>query len=218
VALTRSLTTVLVLALIGCGNGTKKGETVNTSGPAPSVDAGIVTTDSKATPAPSKTFEPALPSGVKPFAPTEFVAFVGFTHGNAKPDVSTLVPTRHPTLGTRSKMEIMGSDGFRYEGHFAVSWQTEDSKIDYISVRSDAALAHLAKLQRSDARLQTLWGISPEGALGVLGQPSDIVERSHAWTFRFDFDNGGRKGTLSLEFSKLDETTACSAVSVHWLY
>ena len=216
--LKRSLAIVQVVALIGCGNGNKKGDTVNTNGTGVAVDAGVVT-DAKSEAPPATTFAPALPNGVKPFAPDEFVSFVGVAHGSSKADVSELASGQHPALGRRLKMDkMMGSDGVEYLGGFALSWQSDNDKIDYISVKSATAIAYLTKLGRSDAKLDTLWEISPEGALGVLGKASEIIERPHSFTFRFAFDNRGRKGTLSLEFSRLGETITCSAVSVHWVY
>lgn len=161
----------------------------------------------------------ALPAGVEPFAPTAFVTFLGIAHGANEAELGGLLPETHESLGERTPMDIMGSRGFKYDGHFAVSWQTSSGRIDYITVKSDAAVRYLEAHARRDDKLQVLWGISPGGAVGVLGQPTDVVDRPHAQTYRYEFEApGGRAGAVSLEFSKLSSPLRCSAVSVHWLY
>ena len=214
----RSLAAILLLlAMPACGNDARRVEQPTTLPPASPPDAGPVA-DPPSNEQPSTVFQPALPPGVSPFAPAELVTFFGIHHGDRKDSVLALLPEDAGPLGTRSPIDIMGSDGFTYGGHFAVSWLTETGQIDFVSVKSQAALDFLTSHGRSDAHFDTLWGASPQAALGILGQPTEIVERPHAWTFRFDFDAGGRKGTLSLEFSKLSDTLDCSAISVHYGY
>lgn len=209
---------LLVLTMSSaCGNDARRVEQPTNLPPADPSDAGPVA-DPTRTEQPSTVFQPALPAGVSPFAPSVFVSFFGIHHGDRKDTVLALLPKDAGPLGPRSSIDIMGSDGFTYGGHFAISWLTETGQIDFVSVKSRAAIDFLTSRGRSDAHFDTLWGVSPQAALGILGQPTEVVERPHAWTFRFDFDTGGRKGTLSLEFSKLSDTLGCSAVSVHYSY
>jgi len=159
------------------------------------------------------------PAGVQPIDPASFVTFLGFSHGDKKDKLVSLFPESDPRLGKRADMDMAGSEGYKFEGHFAAAWDLETSRIEFLSVRSEDAIHYLAAQGHRDSNLQVVWGMSPGAAHGLLGEPSQVVNRPHAVTYRYDFHTSDeRRGTASLEFSKLAEPVRCSAVSVHWYY
>jgi hypothetical protein len=156
-------------------------------------------------------------AGVDRIEPARFVDFIGFHKGDGADAVTALMPEELPRLGKRSPFELSGSEGFRFDHHLAISWATGSKKIDYISVRSRAALDYLANNGRSDAKLTSLFGATIGEAKGALGEPTLDATRPHAITYRYEFTAGGGRGTVTLEFSKLDDPPRCRAISVHWL-
>ncbi len=159
------------------------------------------------------------PAGVKPIAAAAFASFLGFDHGATMKQIISLLPEEIPKLGKRAEMDMAGSVGYKYEGHLAAAWDDESKRIEFLSVRSKEAIRYLADHGHSDEKLDVVWALSPGGAHGILGKPTQVVNRPHAVTYRYEFSTSDkRRGTVSIEFSKLAEPVRCSAVSVHWFY
>lgn len=172
-------------------------------------DAGPATT--------AKIDEGSAEPGIAPIAPAAFETFLGFAQGQRHTGIAALMPAKSPALGQREPIEMSGSDGFRYEHHLEISWDHETGELDYISVRSDKAIRYLADHGHSDANLAALWGKSMAEARAALGAPTLQADRPHARTYRYDYDSGGKRGTLTLEFSKLETPPRIRSISVHWL-
>ena len=158
------------------------------------------------------------PVGVDPLDPAAFITFIGFEHGQTMKQVDRLLPARDSQLGERTEIDMAGSMGYKYEGHFAAAWDARSKRIEFLSVRSQEAMSHIFAKGREDDKLKLVWGITPAAAHGLLGPPTQVVNRPHAVTYRYEFVDGDRRGTVSLEFSKLATPVRCSAVSVHWFY
>ncbi len=220
--------TVMVLgvagALVACGSGMSNTETVSLSnttvtkdpslgGGAPSGNAGKSSSKSRAV----RKEKAVPPPGVAPFPPAEFAQFIGLRHGAKGSALRDLLPARIPSLGKRTALAVAGSTGYEYARHFVVSWQTDNGRIEYVSVRSKQAIAYLEGKNRSDRKLTALWNVTTAQARGLLGEPNDNIDRPHARTLRYEFARAGRRiGVLSLEFSKLSTPPRLSSVSVHW--
>lgn len=169
-----------------------------------------------AQPKPEVVPEP-IPSGIAPIPVGQFTSFAGFTRGQSNQAVGALMPWENE-LGKRKVIDIWGNEGWEYEGHLTVSWQVPGGQIDYISVKSEKALAYLESHGHTDPRLRALWDNTIGEARARLGEPTQQADRPHARTFRYDFEAGDARGTLSLEFNKLADPPRCEAVSVHWRY
>jgi len=218
----------MLILLPACGNGKSQ---VESPTPLPNDDGGAEASDrvadaghgnppdARATSHDPWAEKVERPAGVKPIVPSAFVAFLGFKHGNRKNAFDGLLPAKQAALGKRTEIDMAGSKGYKYESHFAVAWDADSNRIEFVSIRSEEAVRYLKGKKRSDANLGVLWGISPGAAHGVLGKPTQVVNRPHAITYRYEFrDDDKRRGTVSLEFSKLADPVQCNSVSVHWFY
>jgi hypothetical protein len=158
-----------------------------------------------------------IPTGLTPIPLAQFNSFAGFRRGQSNEGIAKLMPW-NSDLGERKTIDIWGNEGWEYDGHLTISWQVPGGQLDYVSVRSEKALAYLESHGHSDARLRTLWDNTMAEARARLGEPTQQADRPHARTFRYDFTAGGAQGTLSLEFNKLLDPPKCEGVSVHWRY
>jgi hypothetical protein len=146
-----------------------------------------------------------------------FVRFVALEHGATKADLEALLPEQAPGLGPRSPADMAGSSGVRYPGHLEVAWDPTTRRLQYIGIKSPAAVDYLEQRGHGDPRVRILWGKSPAALEAMLGAPTETYDRPHALTWRYEFTApGGREGALALELSKLGDHPAVSAVSVHW--
>lgn len=162
--------------------------------------------------------EPVLPAGVEPFAPSEFVSFLGFEHGGNKSELGDLMPEQHATLGERTDNQMAGAAGVKFERHLAFSWNPESGALEYISVRSDKAIHHLEDNDHGDPKLDKVWNRTKGEALGILGEPTERVTQPHADAYRYEFEAAdGRRGALTLLFNNLQSPPRCSRISVSWL-
>ena len=162
---------------------------------------------------------PVVPAGVEPFSPAEFVQYCGFHHGSSHTEIGALMPETQAAMGERTDNQMAGTAGVKYERHLAVSWRPDNGMIEYVSVRSDAAIEYLEGQNRGDDKLSALWRRSKAEALGILGEPTERVSQPHADAFRYEFEaRDGRKGALTLLFSNLQSPPRCSRVSVSWSY
>ena len=190
----------------------------NAEEPTPTTQATVVKATDAGGEAPAPTrieVDEAVP-GVAKIQLARFVDFVGFHHGDNRDAATPVLAWKAEGLGARKPLEMSGSEGFRFPGHLAISWSTETQRIDYVSVRSKAAVQYLAGKGRSDSKLDALFGASISVARSALGKPTLEAQRPHAVTYRYDFDAGGKKGTVTLEFDRLVDPPTCRSVSVHW--
>lgn len=201
----------LLAIATACGGADTRAEEPTSTSQATVVKGKPATTEG-----PAKQGEASAVAGVSPIQVASFVAFVGFRHGDDRDAATEVLTWTADGLGARKPLEMTGSEGFRYPGHLAISWSTEDSHIDYVSVRSKAAIKYLNGKGRGDARVEQLFGASLGEALGALGKPTLQADRPHAITYRYEFDTAGKKGTLTLEFDKLVSPPRCRSISVHW--
>lgn len=186
----------------------------------------VVVTKSRIDSPPAADASPA-PEGVAPAAGqvgapervevAGFVRFVALEHGANRADLDALLPDQAPGLGKRNPADMAGSSGVRYPGHLEVAWDPDTRRLQYIGIKSDAAVDYLEQRGHGDPRVRTLWGKSPAALEAMLGAPTETYDRPHAVTWRYEFTApGGREGALALELSKLGGEPAVSAVSVHW--
>lgn len=213
-----SILTGLCLGLCSCGSSQPidvsdpGAETAKKDGSAKGADSSQLSID-------LGKITPKVPPGVNPFPASSFVSYLGLSHGASKSQVTSLLPKKHADLGARAAINLVGSTGFEYSGHMAISWETESGRVDYMSVRSATAKRFLEQQNRSDTKLDALWRASPSAAWGILGKPTERVSRPHLEAFIYKFKAAdARAGTLTLKFSKLSDPPRCQSVSVAWDY
>lgn len=157
------------------------------------------------------------PGPTEPLAVAGFVRFVALEHGATETQVQTLLPEQAPGLGQRNPADMAGSTGVRYAGHLEVAWDPDTLKLQYIGVKSAAAVDYLEAAGHGDPRIRSLWGRDAGAVRAMLGAPTEQFDRPHAVTWRYEFTAAdGRRGALSLELTKLGERPTVSGVSVHW--
>lgn len=209
-------------ALVACGSGMSNRDTVELSNTTVTKDPVLGggangETVAAGTKARATKQKAQPPPGVTPFLPAKFSEFIGFRHGSKSSALRGILAKIDPSLGKRKTLGVAGSTGYEYARHLVVSWQTDNGRIEYMSVRSKKAIAYLEGHNRADRKLTALWNVTTGQARGLLGEPSDNIDRPHARTFRYPLKKSGRRiGVLSLEFSKLSTPPRLSTVSVHW--